>query len=193
LIHTSYRLRVTGDAHFPESGAGLLVCNHVSYVDALIITAACRRPIRFVMYEGIYRLPVLNSLFRLMRVISIADPRTDRRLVLQAFTQIDQALAAGELVCIFPEGRLSDSGEMNPFKLGLERILARRPVPVIPMALRGLWGSFFSRAAGGKAMRSWPRKFWAPLELVVGTPLPPSTISAAQLHAIVSELRGTHC
>ncbi len=189
LMHSIYRLRVTGSEHIPETGPSLLVCNHVSYVDALIITAACRRPIRFVMYDGIYRLPVLNRLFRLMRVIPIVDPRKDRRLVVQAFAQIDAALAAGELVCLFPEGRLSDTGAMHPFKLGIERMVAQRPVPVIPMALRGLWGSFFSRYAGGKAMRSWPRKFWAKIELVIGSPQT-GAISAAQLQAEVTRLRG---
>lgn len=193
LMHSLYRLRVSGSHHLPETGPGLLVCNHVSYVDALIITAACRRPIRFVMYEGIYRIPILNALFRLMRVIPIIDPRKDRRLVLQAFTQIDQALVAGELVCIFPEGRLSDTGAMHPFKLGVERIVAQRPVPVVPMALRGLWGSFFSRYAGGKALQGWPRKFWARIELVIGEPQPGQQTSATALQTQVAQLRGEVC
>jgi 1-acyl-sn-glycerol-3-phosphate acyltransferase len=189
LVHTIYRMRDRGLEHLPAEGPAVLVCNHVSFVDALVIAAACRRPIRFVMDHTIFRLPILRFVFRTARAIPIAPAKEDAAMKERAFEQVAEALEAGELVCIFPEGRLTATGEMGPFRPGVERILARTPVPVVPMALRGLWGSFFSRD-GGPAMRRPLRRVWSRIELVCGTPLPASAASVEALQAQVLALRG---
>jgi hypothetical protein len=145
LVHSIYRLRASGLENIPEEGPALLVCNHQSLADALIITAACRRPIRFVMYYAIYNVPVLHWLFRSMKAIPIAGAKEAPDVLDRAYDEIAAALERGELVCIFPEGRLTQDGHIAPFRPGMERILKRTPVPVIPMALSGLWRSIFSR------------------------------------------------
>lgn len=145
LIHSIYHVRKRGLDNIPEEGPALLVCNHVSYVDALIIAGCVRRPIRFVMYHKIYNLPVLNFVFRSAGAISIAGKHEDPALMEKAFVEIEKALKEGGLVCVFPEGKLTRNGKMNTFRPGVERILEAMPVPVVPMALNGLWGSAFSR------------------------------------------------
>ena len=189
LVHTIYRVRERGSEHLPEEGAAVLVCNHVSFVDALVITAACRRPIRFVMDHNIFRIPVLSFVFRTSRAIPIASAKEDPTLKERAFTEVARALAEGELVCIFPEGRLTGTGDMNPFRPGVERIVQTTPVPVVPMALRGLWGSFFSRK-DGPAMRRPFRRVWSRIELVCGPPVAPELATVELLQAEVLGLRG---
>ncbi len=188
LIHTIYRLNKTGLERIPEDGPALLVCNHVSFVDALILGGCVRRPVRFVMYHRIFDIPVLSWLFRTVKAIPIAPAREDAQLLARAMEAIDDELEAGNLVCIFPEGGLSPDGEIGEFKGGVDRILARRAVPVVPMALSGLWGSFFSRARGA-AMSSLPRRFWSRIELAVGQPLDPAQASAEALRGAVVALR----
>jgi 1-acyl-sn-glycerol-3-phosphate acyltransferase len=189
LMHTVYRMRDRGLEHLPDEGAAVLVCNHVSFVDALVISAACRRPIRFVMDHRIFRLPVLAFVFRTARAIPIARAQEDPAMKERAFDQVAAALAAGELVCIFPEGHLTATGDVGPFRSGIERILARTPVPVVPMALRGLWGSFFSRKDGA-AMRRPFRRFWSRIELVCGAPMAAGAVSVDVLRDEVLALRG---
>jgi 1-acyl-sn-glycerol-3-phosphate acyltransferase len=190
LIHSIYRLDKTGVEHIPEHGPAVIVCNHVSFVDALVIAAACPRPIRFVMDHRIFRTPILSFVFRTGRAIPIAPAREDRRLTERAFEEVARALAAGDLVAIFPEGRITDTGEMYPFKSGIRRILQSSPVPVVPMALRGLWGSFFSRVEG-PAMRNPARlRPLRRIALVVGTPLPAQDASPERLQLHVGTLRG---
>ena len=152
LVHTFYRFTMQGPKNIPPTGACVLACNHVSFVDALIVTAACRRPIRFVMYHKIYSMPLLSFIFRSIRAIPIAPKREDEALMNRAFDDVASALENGEVVGIFPEGSITYTGEMDGFRSGIERIVERTPVPVVPVALRGLWGSFFSRE-GGAAMR----------------------------------------
>ena len=132
----------------PDRGAAVIVCNQVSYVDALLLAGAVRRPIRFVMFKLIYDLPVLNFVFRTGRAIPIASRNADESALEGAFREIREALAAGDLLCIFPEGHLTADGEIDAFHPGIGRILSETSAPVIPMALCGLWGSFFSRKAG---------------------------------------------
>jgi hypothetical protein len=189
LVHTIYRLRQRGLEHLPTEGAAVVVANHVSFVDALVIAAASRRPMRFVMDHGIFKIPVLNFVFRTGRAIPIASRKEAPELLERAYEEVARALADGELVCIFPEGRITTTGELNPFRPGVERIVARTPVPVVPMALRGLWGSFFSRK-DGSAMRHPFRRVWSRIEVVAGPPLPPDRATAAVLEAQILELRG---
>jgi 1-acyl-sn-glycerol-3-phosphate acyltransferase len=190
LIHTVYRLEKSGLDHIPDKGPAVLVCNHVSYVDALIIAAACRRPIRFVMHHAIYRLPVLNFICRTGRAIPVASSREDPVLLQQAFDEVARALGAGHLVCLFPEGRITDTGELQRFRPGISRIVERTPVRVVPMALRGLWGTLFSRKEGRGGEALWRRGIFPPISLVVGAPVLPQAVTPEGLQAQVLALRG---
>ncbi len=188
LTHTVYRVKHKNLDRIPEDGPAVLVCNHVSYVDGLLIAGSVRRPIRFVIFEPIYRLPVLHFIFRTGKAIPITSERFDPEVYHRAFQEIDAALSAGELICIFPEGRLTGDGEIDRFRPGIEKIVRRHPVPVIPLALRGLWGSFFSRE-GGAAMKRPFRRIWSRIELVAGEPVSPEAVSADDLRARVAALR----
>jgi 1-acyl-sn-glycerol-3-phosphate acyltransferase len=189
LVHVMYRVRARGLANIPDTGPAVLVCNHVSFVDALIIGGLVRRPVRFVMHHRIFAVPVLSYLFRAARAIPIASRREDEALLEAAYRAIDDELAAGHLICIFPEGALTADGRIAAFRPGIERILARRPVPVVPMALRGLWDSWFSRR-GGRAVLKRPRRFRAHIELQAAPPVAPTKVTAPGLEMIVRALRG---
>jgi hypothetical protein len=189
LVHTVYRIRKEGLEQIPESGPVILVCNHVSFVDALVIAGCCRRPTRFVMDHHIYEIPVLNFLFRTAGTVPIAPAKEDPAMLEEAYDLIARYLDDGEVVCIFPEGCITRDGEIGTFRSGIERIVQRNPVPVVPMALQGLWGSFFSRKYG-PAMKGLPRRFWSKIALVVGPPLAPQEMNAGRLQAIVAGLRG---
>ena len=187
LSHSMYRVEHRNLQAIPDEGAALLVCNHVSFVDALLIGGAVRRPIRFVMYYKIYRLPVLNFIFRTAGTIPIAGRHEDIQIYEQAFARIAQYLKDGELVCIFPEGKLTADGEMNEFRGGVTRILEETPVPVIPMALQGLWGSFFSRDPN----KGLFHRIWSRVVLVAGEPVAVEAATPEQLHSVVGGLRGS--
>lgn len=189
LSHTMYRVQHENLDAVPDEGAAVLVCNHVSYVDALLLAGACRRPIRFIMFKPIYELPVLNFIFRTGRAIPIISKHVDEQGYEQAFDEISAALDDGDLLCIFPEGKLTQDGEMNEFKQGIERIINRNPVPVLPMALQGLWGSYFSHR-DGHALTTLPRRFWSRVKIIAGTLVPPEQLSAERLYNDVAELRG---
>jgi 1-acyl-sn-glycerol-3-phosphate acyltransferase len=189
LISVLYRVRATGLEKIPE-GPALLVCNHVSFMDALIIMGSVRRPVRFVMYHKIFRVPVLSFVFRAAKAIPIAGAREDPGLLARAFEAIDAALAEGELVCIFPEGGLTPDGEIAPFRSGVEKVLARRPVPVIPLALRGLWRSMWSRRDSKLGRARLPRRFRARIELAAGLPLDGAASNRQQMENAVRALRG---
>jgi 1-acyl-sn-glycerol-3-phosphate acyltransferase len=190
LMQTIHRVRGVNLDNIPETGAAILVCNHVSYVDALVIGAASPRPIRFVMDHRIFNTPVLGWLFKAAKAIPIAPAKEDPWLMEKAYIDIAQALHDGDLVCIFPEGKLTSTGEMNVFKGGITKILARSPVPVVPIALRGLWGSMLTRSAGNLFGRSFKRGLFSRLELVVGVTLAPALVTPELLHEQVSALRG---
>lgn len=189
LIHSIYRVQKEGLEHIPDQGAAVLVCNHVSFVDALVIAGCVRRPVRFVMYHKIYRMPLLNFVFRTARAIPIAPAREDQAMLERSYEQIAAALEAGDLVCIFPEGHITETGDLQRFRPGIERIVRSNPVPVIPMALRGLWGTFFSRK-GGRAMSRFPTHLWSRIALAVGVGVAPEAINAAKLQQSVLALRG---
>jgi len=186
LGHSLYRVRHEGFEHVPQKGAALMVCNHVSLTDAVILAGALRRPTRFVMYWKIYNLPVLRFIARAAGCIPIAPRSENAQVYDAAFAKIGQYLQAGELVCIFPEGKLTADGEVAPFRDGLTRILQDNPVPVVPVALQGLWGSTFSR---GPKRRLWQR-LMTRVAVVVGAPVAPERATPALLHAEVARLRG---
>ncbi len=189
LSHTLYRVRDNGLQHIPEESPAVLVCNHVSYVDALLIAGTCQRPIRFVMAKAIAEMPLLKYFFRLAKTIPICSPRADRAMYDNAFKRIKAELEAGNLVCIFPEGKLTTDGEVDTFKKGIERIIEETPVPVVPMALNGLWGSFFSHK-DGHALTTRPKRFWSKVSLNVGEPVAPEHASADALKGKVLALLG---
>ena len=144
---------------FPTQGPALLICNHVGFADAIVISAACPRPIRFIMESSIFRIPVLSAIFRGMKAIPVAPAKEDPEVYERAFQIVAAELRDGQLVCIFPEGRLTPDGEIGEFRAGMMRILKETPVPVVPMALSGLWDSMFSRKYG-QVWQRWPRRFW---------------------------------
>lgn len=187
LTHTMYRVTHKNLHNLPQKNGALLVCNHVSYMDALLLSAVCPRLIRFVMEEDYANLPPLRRFLNRAGVIPISA--TNRRSIIRAFNEVEQALAEGHIVCIFPEGKLTSDGEMNDFLRGMDLILKRSPVPVIPVALKGMWGSYFSRYKGS-ACKGLPSRFWSKIEIEVGTPVDPNLASTTSMHQKVSELRG---
>ncbi len=189
LVHTLYRLKKAG-ARFPESGAALIVCNHVSFVDALVISASCRRPIRFIMDSAIFNAPLIRTLARGMKAIPIASSKEDPVVYAAAFESAAAALRDGELVCIFPEGRLTADGTIASFRPGFARILEDTPVPIIPIALVGLWGSMFSRR-GRKLWQRLPRKLWHRVTVNVGSDVSPSRAEPEALRDEVAALYST--
>ncbi len=189
LTSACYRIERRDLDKIPADGPVLLVCNHVSFVDALIIAGSCRRPVRFVMEAAIYRLPVLNFVFRVAGTVPIASRRSDPAVYEAAFARIADYLREGEPVCIFPEGKLTADGEIDEFKAGISRILKDTPVPVVPMALSGLWGSMFSYISGPR-LRPWPRRAWARLRLIAGDAIGPENATPETLRAEVAALRG---
>jgi hypothetical protein len=185
-----YRLEKEGLDNIPEEGPAVLVCNHVSFVDALVIAAACRRPIRFVMDHRIFKLPVLSFVFRTGGAIPIAPAKEDSQMLEKAYAEIARGLRAGDLIGIFPEGRITDTGEITPFRSGIRSIVEATPVPVVPMALRGLWGSFFSRKGGAAMTRPSRLRFLSKIGLAVGAPVPPAQALPEALQEKVVALRG---
>ena len=189
-IRIMYRVEVHGiEKHVPDEGPALLVCNHVSYMDALLLSSAVPRPIRFVMYYKIFNTPGTRWAFKAANAIPIAGRSEDPKLMERAFAAVDQALADGELVCIFPEGRLTPDGEIGAFKPGMERILAARPVPVVPMAIRGMWASIFSRSGVINTLRL-PSRIRAHVTVMAEAPVDGAGAKAADLEEKVKAMRG---
>jgi 1-acyl-sn-glycerol-3-phosphate acyltransferase len=184
-----YRLRVHGEKHIPDTGPAVLVANHVSWVDWLIIASVSARPVRFVMTHEYARMPLVRFLMRDAKVIQIASAKVDPKLRKRAFDQIAAELSDGELVVLFPEGSITPDGELQPFRAGIERIVHRSPVPVVPLAVIGMWGSFFSRW-GGQAMTKPFRRFWSRVTVKVGEPIPPHEVTAESLAERVAALGG---
>ncbi len=190
LMRTVYRMRLVNVERIPAEGPAVLVCNHVSYVDAIVIMAQSPRPIRFVMDHRIFRRPISGWVFRHAKAIPIAPAHEDAACLAAAYDACAKALAEGDLVCIFPEGKLTRTGEINPFRHGVTEILERAAVPVVPMALRGLWGSTFSRHADSGQARPVRRGLTSRLTLAVGEPLAPGEVTLDRLQEVVAELRG---
>ncbi|MBV2191859.1 MAG: MFS transporter [Azonexus sp.] len=190
LVKAVYRLRTSGLAHIPHEGAAVLVANHVSFADAVIIMGASPRPIRFVMDHRIFRTPLLGFIFRHCGAIPIASAKEDPAMMEAAFVEVGRALENGDLVGVFPEGHLTRDGELQPFRPGISRILAANPVPVVPMALSGLWGSFFSRIDGSAMQTPFRRGVFSDIALQVGAPVPPGEATPEHLQQKVLALRG---
>ena len=190
--HLVYRFKVEGDEHIPTEGAAILVCNHVSFVDAVLLMAASPRPIRFIMDHKIFRIPVLGAMFKLAKAIPIAPQKVDAAIYDNAFAEARRVLGAGDLLCIFPEGGITQDGTLQPFKGGIMKILETHPVPVVPLALTNLWGSFFSRVNEGKAMtRPFRRGFFTRVGLVGGPAEAAADVTPEKLQLRVASLLGT--
>jgi len=186
-----YRFRVRGDEHIPLKGGAILVCNHVSFVDALLLMAASPRPIRFIMDHRIFATPLLGTLFRLAGAIPIAPQQEDAAAYERAFAEARKVLDEGDLLGLFPEGGITRDGALQPFKGGIMKLLATHPVPVVPIALQNLWGSYFSRVDGGRAMvRPFRRGVWSRVGLVAGEAVAPAAVSPEALHTRVQALLG---
>ena len=188
LTNVLYRIKEQGMENIPDEGPCLLVCNHVSYVDALLLGGAVRRPVRFVMAKPIYDLPLMNYIFRTGKAIPIDSKERNPEIYQQAFERINEELADGQVVCIFPEGKLTRDGELAEFKTGMEKIVNENRVPVIPMALSGLWGSFFSHK-GGPALTRLPKRFWSRVKLNVGEAVTADQVASQDMRRRVLGLR----
>ncbi|MFC3284293.1 MFS transporter [Litchfieldella rifensis] len=188
LVHVIYRLRFHGRQHIPVRGAALVVCNHVSFMDALVLGGASPRPLRFLMDQPIYESPWLNWWFRIVGAIPVNSDRRDPGNVRRALNEVSHALRQGEVVMLFPEGRLTPDGEIQGFRRGLDMILARDPVPVVPAGLAGLWGSWTSHY-GGRALTKLPRRFRARVALSFGEPLSAREARSALLETRVRKLK----
>ena len=194
LSRCVYRFKVAGDEHLPTQGAAVLVCNHVSFVDAVLLMAASPRPIRFVMDHRIFQTPVMGALFRLAKAIPIAPRQEDPVAYQAAFDAAAQVLREGDLLAIFPEGGITKDGELQPFKGGIMKILEQAradglDVPVIPMALTNLWGSFFSRVERGVAMvKPFRRGLFSRVGLNVGMPVVAAEVTPEALQQQVAGL-----
>ncbi|OBU23458.1 MFS transporter [Photobacterium aquimaris] len=187
VTHTMYRVRHHNLNNLPQQGGTLLVCNHVSYMDALLLAGACPRPIRFLMDKDIYNLPIVNTFCRACKAIPV--DANDRKSVRTAFAQVATYLENGDIVCVFPEGHLTQDGEIAPFMRGIDLIIKRSTVQVIPVALQGLWGSYFSRE-GGHALLKWPKRCWSKVTIVAGECVPSQATDSQLLRQQVIALRG---
>jgi 1-acyl-sn-glycerol-3-phosphate acyltransferase len=190
LVNLLYRINVRGLERIPDRGPAILVCNHVSFVDALVIGGSIHRPVRFVMYYKIFQIPLLRFIFKTAKVIPIASAREDPDVLRDAFDQIEAELRSGNVVCVFPEGGITRDGEVQQFKRGIEQMIKRCPVPVIPMGLGGLWGSWFSRKEKTDATHLFPRRLWSKVSLDIGDPVPPQEVRCENLELLVRTLRG---
>ncbi|MEJ5896766.1 MFS transporter [Aquabacterium sp. G14] len=183
-----YRLKVRGDEHLPTEGAAILVCNHVSFVDAVILGVCSPRPMVFLMDHRIFKTPGIGWFFRAVKAIPIAPQKEDPQAYEQAFDRAREVLRNGDLLCLFPEGAITKDGRMQPFKAGIMKILASDPVPVIPAALHNLWGSSFSRIDGAAMARPLRRGLFNRIGLVVGEPLSPEAVTPEALQVRVQAL-----
>lgn len=185
-----YRVKMDGHQHIPKDGPAVLICNHVTFVDWLIIGASIRRPVRFVMHYSFMKNPVLNIFFRGAKAIPIAGAKEDSVMMEKAFDTISTTLEDGELICIFPEGQITRDGNVNSFRPGVERIIARNPVPVVPMVLKGRWGSFFSRKYGGAGTKYSviPKRIWSLVEFRIRPAWKPEDTTALKLEENVKGL-----
>lgn len=188
IVRCLYRIRYVDFHHIPETGPAIIICNHVTYMDGMVIDAGLKRPVRFLIDEDIYNVPGVHYFMSLYKAIPIAP---NRESVQKALDKVSEALDNGELVCIFPEGSLTYTGNMTRFKFGVEWMLKRNPVPVIPMALRGLWGSIFSRKYLGQRYPFLPRSLFRKVRAICGPVIPPEMAHVNRLQREVMRLKNS--
>jgi 1-acyl-sn-glycerol-3-phosphate acyltransferase len=186
LARLIWKPEFIGFDKIPKDGPVLLIANHVSYVDGVILYAACDRPVRFLMDGLIFKLPLVHHFMSLARAIPILP---NRESVSKAFAEVSDALKAGEVVCVFPEGQLTYTGSLGRFRPGIESIIKRDPMPVYPIAINGLWGSIFSRKYRRSKFRWWPRNLSARIQVICGDPIPAPEVSVNRLQREVLRLK----
>ncbi len=186
LTHTIYRLRVVGRENFPPSGGALLVSNHMSLVDALLLLGASRRPVRFLMFKDIYDLPYIQPFAKMIRAIPISSQLRPRDMI-HSLREASDSIRRGEIVCIFAEGQITRIGQMLPFRRGMERIMKGIDAPIIPVHLDGVWGSIFSYERG-RFLWKLPQRIPYPVTVSFGKPLP-ATAGSFEVRAAVQELQ----
>src|SRR5690348_2724071 len=183
--HSFYRIRVLGRDHIPEKGGALFVCNHVSFVDALLLLASTDRQVRFMMFKGTYELPYVKPFARILGIIPISSEQRPREMLKSLQTASD-AIRAGDVVCIFAEGQITRIGHLLPFRRGFERIMKDVNAPIIPIGMDGVWGSIFSFEKG-RFLWKLPRRFPYPVTINYGRPLA-STATPFEVRSTVQEL-----
>ncbi|HXC49180.1 MAG TPA: acyl-[ACP]--phospholipid O-acyltransferase [Candidatus Sulfotelmatobacter sp.] len=183
--HTIYRLDLKGQENVPVHGGALLTPNHSSWIDAILLVCSTDRPIRFLMFKGVYDHPLIKPFAKILKFIPIASDQGPREMI-HSLREASDALRNGELVCIFPEGEITRIGQMLPFRRGFERIVKGIDVPIIPVNIDGLWGSIFS-FSGGRFLWKLPRHIPYPVRVSFGKPLP-STASTTDVRTAVQEL-----
>ena len=185
FTHTLYRLTILGREHMPEVGGALLVPNHVSFIDGFLLLATTDRPIRFLVDQIYYDNRFLNPFAKIMGAIPISSNGSPKE-ILSALREAGRRLDDGELVCIFPEGQITRTGNLLPFRAGFTRIVKNRSIPIIPIHLDRVWGSIFS-FIGGKFLAKWPSRIPFPITISLGEPLP-STTTSDDLRQAIQEL-----
>jgi acyl-[acyl-carrier-protein]-phospholipid O-acyltransferase/long-chain-fatty-acid--[acyl-carrier-protein] ligase len=182
FTHTVYRVKVLGRDNFPDKTGALLVCNHMSFVDALLLIASTDRPIRFLMYKGIYDNKFVKPFAKAMKAIPISSEQRPRDMIRSLRTASD-ALRQDDIVCIFAEGQITRTGQLLPFRRGLERIMKGVEAPIIPVNLDGVWGSIFSFERG-RFLWKMPRRIPYPVTVSFGQPMPPASPGIAVRRAV---------
>ncbi|HVO68022.1 MAG TPA: MFS transporter [Syntrophales bacterium] len=188
LTNIVYRLKVTGRENLPLEGPFVIACNHVTFIDGLVIASGCPRPARFVMYYKYFDMPFISRIFRDSKVIPIAGANEAPEVLKAAFDKIAAELQDDEVVCIFPEGVLTPDGKIHAFRPGIEKIVERTPAPVVPACLNGLWGSYFSKKYRGKEKIPFRRR-WSRISLEFGAPIPASEVTAEKLFEVISRMK----
>jgi 1-acyl-sn-glycerol-3-phosphate acyltransferase len=186
LTRWVYKPTYIGFKNVPATGPAILISNHVSYVDGPIVDAGCNRPVRYLIDEEIYNLPGVHYLMAMNRSIPISY---NRKSVEKAFDEISEGLKAGDLICIFPEGFLTFTGGLGRFRPGIEWIIKRDAVPVIPIAISGLWGSIFSRKYMKARFPLWPRTWGRRVTVICGEPIAPEKVTVNYLQEVVMKLK----
>jgi len=182
LTHSLYRIRVEGRDNIPETGGALFVANHMSLVDACLLIASTDRPIRFLMFKGIYDLPHIKPFAKMLHVIPISAELRPREM-LHSLREATNAIRSGEVVCIFAEGQITRIGQLLPFRRGMERIMKGVDAPIVPVNLDGVWGSIFSYERG-RFLWKIPRSIPYPVTISFGAPMPPTSSAFEVRHAV---------
>lgn len=187
LVRLMYNVTETGFDKIPDEGGAILICNHIAYTDGLIINAAVgKRRVRYIIDKHVYEWPGINYFMKINRAIPIAPNKED---VGKALDEIAAGLEAGDLICIFPEGQMTYTGNLGRFRPGVEWMIQRTPVPVYPLALKGMWGSIFSRKYRRSKFRFIPRKIRPKISIICGDPIPPQKVKVDYLQKTVMDLK----
>ncbi|MBL0319816.1 MAG: 1-acyl-sn-glycerol-3-phosphate acyltransferase [Alphaproteobacteria bacterium] len=186
IVKATYKLEYIDFDKIPKDGPAILIANHITYMDGLLIHGQLRRRVHFLIDEFIYKLPLVNFFMRLDQAIPIAPNRVSVSMALDMMTDV---LAKGDILCLFPEGQLTYTGHLGHFKPGIEWIIKRYPVKVYPVVIEGMWGSVFSRKYRKSKSRWIPRSFRRKVTIMCGDPVTPDNIKAYHLQTIINEMR----